>query len=205
MQKIIVNVMGYSGAGKDTYSSALVDQLTRRGIDSTILKWSAPMKYMLAWVYDIEMTQLEDKAFRLQELPHLPGVTWGELMVRTFEYFPQVDPLMMQQKVSKQIDEAWDNGQVVILNDTRNRPEAEYLKRQVKENNVTLINIWLFQGTEKASDVHSLDLSSELDGYSKLSLAYTIGDRLARDYQATLPLVHMLAADVARAIGEYLC
>ena len=90
-------VLGYSGAGKDTFARALAEQ------DPTIVnvKWSAPMKQAIALLYGINPDQLEDREFRQQIVPGR-AFTWLELMIRTAKHFRQVDEkIMFPQTLAK--------------------------------------------------------------------------------------------------------
>ncbi|MFB2876880.1 hypothetical protein [Floridanema aerugineum] len=118
----IIVILGNSGAGKDTVTEVLKAEVG----NCIVHKWSAPMKRMLEYAYDLPTGSLEDREIRSQEVPDMPGVTYLDLMVRCFEFFPKIDPLMMIRKVFRAIQSDVKNkGKIVISNDLRNPLEAE--------------------------------------------------------------------------------
>lgn len=145
-------VMGFSDAGKDSVAKAIqnVSKTTSN------IKWSSPMKGMIEYAYGLPEGALNDKEFRVKEVPTLPGVTWNDLMIRCFHHFPQIDPKMMIQKVNKQIETVLSNALDIVITDTRNYSELEEIQRFYFKYlyKVKVIPIWVHSPfeTKKESD-----------------------------------------------------
>lgn len=158
----IYNIMGFSDAGKDTVTLELLKHVKARSI-----KWSRPMKNMLEQVYGLRAGILDDKDFRQQVIStHPDRITWAELMIRCYHYFPMIDPDMMTQAVRKQMAYVLGQGFDVLLTDTRNHTEA--LEIEDYSSAVNLVNIWVHRPgiKPKESDLAQEDIFNRLQPYA---------------------------------------
>lgn len=161
----VVVVLGYSDAGKDTFAEAF-SKYSR----IVNVKFSAPMKVMLETVYNLPKGVLECKTFRSTLVPgHRDSITWSELMVRCFEYFPKIDSNMMLQNVSTITQEALDNQVPVVFTDVRNSIEVEYIIRLSQRYPLYTIALSRDSASPKVSDKGLKRNLSELILYSTRS------------------------------------
>ena len=160
MAKVFV-LMGYSGVGKDS----LCAELQKLNKTAKNIKWSQPMKEMFEFAYGLSPGYLNDPVLRLNEVPDMPGVSYLDIMIRAFEYFPKIDPHMMTRKVFLDIEKALLSGFDVILTDTRNRAEEEVIKELSKSYEVILV--WITRPGIKAqlSDQLQADILWEINNY----------------------------------------
>lgn len=118
-----VVLMGVSGAGKDTVFSALNACAGGKMVN---IKFSAPMKRMMEYAYDLPPNALEDRDLRTYRIPRHPDdITYGDMMVRCYKHFPAIDPYMMARKVKKQAEESLFIRKPVCFTDIRNHEEVD--------------------------------------------------------------------------------
>jgi hypothetical protein len=127
--------MGYSGAGKDTLCREM-----QKLIRAANVKWSRPMKDMFEMVYDLPAGFLDDPEKRLEKLPGT-DISYLDVMVKAFEFFPQIDPHMMTRKVTKLIKQMLMS-RTVILTDTRNFTEM-YVILKFLDEGIEVIPVWI--------------------------------------------------------------
>lgn len=149
-QQLLV-ILGVSRSGKDTLAKIALSVSP-----GTNVKFSAPMKRVYEYLYDLPEGSLDDDQTRFLEVPGLPGVTYLDIMIRAFKTWPQVDPYLCIRKTRKTIDSALSQGLSVVFTDIRNPAEVETLKDVIRNTDVPLRVIRLDRETakEKASDVH---------------------------------------------------
>ena len=88
---MIILVTGQSNAGKDTTFELIRDLVPTEVLN---IKFSYPMKKMIAYAYDVTVDQLNDKSFRYQNVPG-ENFTYSDVMVRCFHHFPNIDRNMI--------------------------------------------------------------------------------------------------------------
>ena len=154
-----VVLMGVSGAGKDTIFSAL-NACTKM----VNIKFAAPMKRMMEYVYSLPPCSLEERDLRTYRIPgHPDGITYGEMMVRCYKYFPAIDPMMMVRKVWLEAADAVKDSPVVFT-DIRNHEEVKaVLELQVPIYLAKVIRPGAFP---KDSDLKLPTLLHELSKYA---------------------------------------
>lgn len=177
----IIAVLGYSDSGKDSVATMLNKVLGARNI-----KWSAPMKHMLEYVYNLPEGILEDKTFRSTLVPgHPDSITWSELMVRCFEYFPKIDPHMMLQRVRLDIKTCLQNSTPVVLTDTRNLTEVHHICQLSAITPLYTVALSRDEAKMKPSDRGLNRNLSELVTFSRMSFHINNNGSL-EDLQATV-------------------
>ncbi len=156
-------LMAYSGAGKDSLAREI-----QKLIPAVNIKWSRPMKDMFDLVYGLPPGFLDDPVLRLQLVPgHPEGITWLDLMIRAYVYFPKLDPNMMIQKVIRDIRRALSDGEAVILTDTRNLTEEAIIRQLYDEGHqIYLVEIKRPNVLPKASDQLCEDITWKIVRYS---------------------------------------
>lgn len=118
MMKNILIITGKSDAGKDTIATILQE------INGEIVnvKFSYPMKKMLAYVYSVDVGQFEDKERRMEKVPG-EDFTYADLMTRAFKHFRAIDDKMMIRKVIHNVEKNVSTG--VVITDMRTPSEVE--------------------------------------------------------------------------------
>lgn len=122
----IICLLGKSRAGKDTFAGLLEHELYFPLVAR--IKFAAPMKYALEYLYDLEDGALEDQEVRKSKVPGL-DVTYLDLMVAAYHNWRAVDPYIVLRKTLRRIETCLAEGYTVILTDLRSPEEALELNR----------------------------------------------------------------------------
>lgn len=148
-QAAIYVIQGISGAGKDTCYQILQKYLP--GIRN--IKWSSPMKRMLESAYGLSQGVLDGREIRQELVPgHPEDITYGELMVRCWQHFPAIDPMLGKRGLIKSLQEYLKAGISVAFTDVRNNEEVSEVAKLSVNYPMYLIGVTGLYGNTKVSD-----------------------------------------------------
>ncbi len=118
----IYTLSGVSGAGKDTLAKALME------LDNDVVQvqWSGIFKRTFENWYGIPEFSLDDRVFRLTEVPGL-GKTYLQVMIDAYHKWNEIDPRLTIRPTIRRIVELLNEGKDIVITDTRKKEEAEDL------------------------------------------------------------------------------
>jgi hypothetical protein len=166
---IIFVVTGNSNSGKDT---------TTIGIKNAypwveVIKFSQPMKQLLANQNGFDVNLLENREFRSQLIPSYLEVgiekTWLEEMVDFYNYVKIQEPTWSIDQVAEKVHKLMSFVTPLVFNDMRSLVELEFIKRLAEDYEYPVVHVSLYRpGVEmvQPSDEHLETIRLELDKVS---------------------------------------
>lgn len=153
MTSRIYTLSGVSGAGKDTLAKALME------FDSDVVQvqWSGIFKRTFEAWYGIPTGSLDDRVFRLTEVPGL-GKTYLQVMIDAYHKWNEIDPRLTIRPTIRRIKSLLDEGKDIVITDTRKKEEADDLYSLVMHQRpeVDLFHV-LIEGREGEAELASDD------------------------------------------------
>ena len=141
MQNLIVNIMGYSGAGKDTLATmlTLLDDRYHR------VKFAAPIKREVEQRCGLPAGFLEHRL--VKKYQYNSGVSYGDLLIMLYHATKDCNPDYKIADTPSIISMCHLYGLVPIITDCRNNCEGQLLSQY---NNV--VHVWVYGGQQQSSD-----------------------------------------------------
>ncbi len=161
-QAAIYVIQGISGAGKDTCY-----QILEKYVPGLLnIKWSSPMKRMMECAYSLSPGSLDGREIRHELVPgHPDGITYGELMVRCWQHFPAIDPMLGKRGLIQSVQDNLSSGTSVAFTDTRNYEEVSEVTKLAAKYPMYLIGVTGLYGSPKTSDNNLGGLTQALYRY----------------------------------------
>ncbi len=145
----LFNVIGISGAGKDTTAEAMQQWLPQ----STVMKWVQPTKTAIERAYGLEPGTLDDRELRQRPIdPSKGSFSYLDLLIAMANVKANSEMQFGLDMVKRQITETLVSGSHVILTDTRMPDEAAAIA-DIRDMGFQVVTIYVTgRGTELPSD-----------------------------------------------------
>ena len=141
MQDLIVNIMGYSGAGKDT----LATMLTLLDDRYHLVKFASPIKREVEQRFGLPAGFLEHRI--VKKYQYDSGVSYRDLLVELYHATKDCNPDYKIADTPYIISQCHRFGLVPVITDCRNYCEARLLGQY---SNV--VHVWVTGGEQMSSD-----------------------------------------------------
>jgi hypothetical protein len=140
---IIFVVTGNSNSGKDTTTIGIKNAYPA----VEVIKFSQPMKQLLANQNGFDASLLESREFRNQLIPSYLEVgiekTWLEKMVEFYRYVKIHEPTWSIDQVAERVHGLISNGVPLLFNDVRSLVELEFIKRLAENYGYHIVHVAL--------------------------------------------------------------
>lgn len=121
MNRIYV-LTGLSGAGKDTLAKELIEY----DEDVVQVQWSGIAKRTYENWYGIPKGSLDDREFRLQNIPGFDK-SYLQVLIDAYTKWDEIDPRLTVRPTLRYIHALLDQGHDIVITDTRKKEEADDL------------------------------------------------------------------------------
>jgi hypothetical protein len=140
----IIIVGGYSGAGKDLFSSYLVEALTEKQERVQIVKFSRPLKDLVEQSYNLQTNSLDYESAKDEYVTHpvsgkFMDYTYRDILIRAFKVWDEIVPdgSFTLGLVKRSIKPHTN----LIFNDVRKQCEVELIKSLANIHSYELIYV----------------------------------------------------------------
>lgn len=146
--------MGNSGAGKDTAASVL---------DSAkVVKFAAPGKRTIEFIYGLSFGYLDDRDLRLNIAPHSGNRTYLQVLIDFWKHRDIVlGPDLYGKQTQVEIVDCLLQGRDVVINDMRNYNELEIII-DVYKLGYEIRAAWVVGGEKLESDEYQAEIYEQL-------------------------------------------